>query len=481
MAITGRLKLAFFAATLSFTVPVAASGPLATREDLGAALFSDTNLSANRTQSCATCHTPDAGFSDSRDNGFGHSVSRAVSLGDDGKSIGDRNAPTAAYARFSPRFHKDAEGHYVGGQFWDGRAEGLEEQAGGPPLNPLEMGMPDKVSVVERLKENPTYVAAFKTLFGEAIFDDPDAAYEAITQSIAAFERTDAFAAFDSRYDRYLRGEVEFTKQEELGRTLFFSDQFTNCNQCHQLRPLPGAAEETFTNYRFHNVGVPINTAVRSANGSSSNAADLGFLANTAANEASEAGKFKVPTLRNVAVTGPYMHNGIFAELRTAVLFYNRYNSKDPAAQINPETGREWSETEFVKTISMDELTHGPALDDKRIDALVAFLRTLTDARYEHLLKVMRHGRFLATKKSAALKPRPVRLLTKPRHFWRGFLLWFGIGDLRSGRVCPYAKLVCRFWVSAFAIFLMFCAVAASRHCVATATRPRKRGVSVTV
>ncbi len=386
MSMTGRLRLSLCAVALTVAMPAAAGGPFATREDLGAALFSDTNLSANRTQSCATCHAPDAGFSDTRDNGFGHPVSRAVSLGDDGKSIGDRNAPTAAYAQFSPRFHKDAEGNYVGGQFWDGRAAGLEDQAGGPPLNPLEMAMPDKTSVVERLKENPAYVAAFEKLFGETIFDDPEAVYSAMTQSIAAFERTDAFAPFDSRYDRYLRGEVEFTKQEELGRTLFFSDQFTNCNQCHQLRPLPGSAEETFTNYRFHNVGVPINKAVRAANGSSPNAADLGLLANTAVNEASEAGKFKVPTLRNVAVTGPYMHNGIFADLRTAVVFYNRYNSKDPEAQINPETGREWGETEFEKTISMDELTHGPALDDKRIDALVAFLKTLTDARYEHLL-----------------------------------------------------------------------------------------------
>lgn len=386
MAISGRSKLTALILVIAGATPIVAGEPIGTREDLGAALFSDTNLSQNRTQACATCHSPTHGFADPRDNGFEHPVARAVSLGDDGKSIGDRNAPTASYARFSPKFHRDSEGHYVGGQFWDGREEGLEGQAGGPPLNPLEMGVPDKASVVERLQENPAYVSAFKSLFGENVFDDTDAAYAAMTEAIAAFERTAEFSPFDSRYDRYLRGEVEFTKQEELGRTLFFSDQFTNCNQCHQLRPLPGSAEETFTNYRFHNIGVPINKAVRAANGSSENAADLGLLANSAVNEPSEAGKFKVPTLRNVAVTGPYMHNGIFSDLRTAVLFYNRYNSKDPAAQINPETDLEWGETEFLKTISTTELTHGPALDDKRIDALVAFLKTLTDARYEHLL-----------------------------------------------------------------------------------------------
>lgn len=387
MAISGRSTLTALILVVAGAAPIAAGEPIATREDLGAALFSDTNLSFNRTQACATCHAPASGFADPRDNGFGHPVARAVSLGDDGKSIGDRNAPTASYARFSPTFHRDSEGHYVGGQFWDGRADKLEDQAAGPPLNPLEMGMPDTASIVERLQENPTYISAFKSLFGERIFDDPDSAYAAMTEAIAAFERTDEFSPFDSRYDRYLRGEVEFTKQEELGRTLFFSDQFTNCNQCHQLKPLPGSAGETFTNYRFHNIGVPINKAVRAANGSSENAADLGLLANSAVNEPSEAGKFKVPTLRNVAVTGPYMHNGIFSDLRTAVLFYNRYNSKDPTAQINPETDLEWGETEFLKTISTTELTHGPALDDKRIDALVAFLKTLTDARYEHLLE----------------------------------------------------------------------------------------------
>ncbi len=387
MAISGRSKLTALILVVAGVTPIRAGEPIATQEELGAALFSDTNLSLNRSQACATCHAPTNGFADPRDNGFGHPVARAVSLGDDGKSIGDRNAPTASYARFSPTFHRDAEGHYVGGQFWDGRADKLEDQAAGPPLNPMEMGMPSTASIVERLQENPTYISAFKSLFGERIFDDPDAAYAAMTKAIAAFERTDEFSPFDSRYDRYLRGEVEFTKQEELGRTLFFSDQFTNCNQCHQLKPLPGNAEETFTNYRFHNIGVPINKAVRAANGSSENAADLGLLANSAVNEPSEAGKFKVPTLRNVAVTGPYMHNGIFSDLRTAVLFYNRYNSKDPTAQINPETDLEWGETEFLKTISTTELTHGPALDDKRIDALVAFLKTLTDARYEHLLE----------------------------------------------------------------------------------------------
>lgn len=387
MSTVSRAALVALIVSVSCVFGSAHGQSLDTRESLGEALFFDTNLSKNRTQACATCHAPDAGFSDPRDNGREPPVSRAVSLGDDGSSIGDRNAPTAGYARFSPAFHKNADGAYVGGLFWDGRAKDLEAQAGGPPLNPLEMGMPSKQAVVERLQENADYVTAFKRHFGETVFDDADAAYAAMTQSIAAFERTDVFAPFDSRYDRSLRGEETLTKQEELGRTLFFSQQFTNCNMCHQLKALPGSANETFTNYQFHNIGTPVNRAVRKANGSSDNAADLGLLANTQVSEASEAGKFRVPTLRNVAVTGPYMHNGLFKDLRTTVMFYNRYNSKDPIWQINPETGQPWVDTRFEKTLSVKELTHGPALDDREIDALVAFLKTLTDSRYEALLK----------------------------------------------------------------------------------------------
>jgi len=348
-------------------------------EALGEALYFDPNLSFNRTQACATCHDPDAGFVDPRETAAG----RAVSLGDDGVSLGDRNTPTAAYARFSPTFHKTEDGRYVGGQFLDGREPDLKGQAGGPPLNPIEMGMPDKASVVARLQENLAYVGAFQSFYGPDIFNKPEDAYGAMTESIAAFEGTEIFAPFDSKYDRYLRGEAVLTDEEELGRLLFFSEQFTNCNLCHQLHKSQIAAEETFSNYEYHNIGVPVNHAARAVNGVPAGHVDRGLLDNPAVSDASENGKFKVPTLRNVAVTGPYMHNGVFEDLRTTILFYNKFNSKSAKRQINPETGEPWGDPEVDGTLSMKELTHGPALDDKRIDALVAFLKTLTDARYE--------------------------------------------------------------------------------------------------
>ncbi|MEO1609748.1 MAG: cytochrome c peroxidase [Pseudomonadota bacterium] len=363
----------------AFAAPPAEKGSARSSiEELGKHLFFDVNLSANRTQSCSTCHNPANGFTD---------PGGMASLGDDGKSLGDRNAPTASYAAFSPKFHKSPSGKWVGGQFWDGRAATLADQAGGPPLSAVEMGMPDKASVVARLRENPTYRKAFPALFGKDILNDVEAAYAEMTKAIAAFERTPYFSPFDSKYDRYLRGEAKLTNLEELGRLLFFSQQFTNCNQCHQLSRSEIDARETFTNYHFHNVGTPENKELRKKNGVALGTIDEGLAKNPAVkNDPAQRGKIKVPTLRNVAVSAPYMSNGVFNDLRTVVLFYNKYNSKSAASLINPETGKPFGPPPVPETLSLKELEHGPALSDKRIDALVAFLKTLTDARYEHLL-----------------------------------------------------------------------------------------------
>jgi cytochrome c peroxidase len=352
--------------------------------DLGAALFFDVNLSQDRTQSCATCHDPARAFTDWRDSG----VSAAASLGGDLMSLGDRNAPTISYAALTPEFHINADGEYEGGMFWDGREADLAGQAGGPPLNPIEMAFPSKAAVVERLQESDVYVTAFKEIFGDDVFGDSEFAYQAMTESIAAFEQTDFFSPFDSKYDRYLRGEYELTREEELGMTLFFSEQFTNCNQCHQLNTLPGSGGETFSNYTFHNIGTPINQELRMMNGLGSDHVDQGLLENPQVNNLSEAGKFKVPTLRNVAITAPYMHNGVFKDLKTVVLFYNKFNTRSSSAQINPETGEIWGEPEVAENISLTELESAPALDERRINALIAFMRLLTDSRYEALLEL---------------------------------------------------------------------------------------------
>jgi len=368
-----RRKIAL-AATLAMMLPVAALDSPESLETLGERLFFDANLSANRSQSCASCHDPAAAFTDPRG---------AASSGDDGVSLGDRNAPTVMYARFVPSLRQLETGDWQGGLFHDGRASSLEDQAAGPPLNPIEMGLKDRTAVLERLRENPEYLIAFPALFGAEVLDDPDLAFVAMTRAIAAFERSDRFSPFSSRYDRWLRGEIDLTPEEELGRVLFFSQQFTNCSLCH-VGAGSMEARETFTDHRHRNIGTPENQALRALNGVPPGTRDTGLGA--VVDDPKVFGAFRTPTLRNVAVTGPYMHNGAFEDLRTVVAFYNRYNSRADAAQINPETGASYGTVQVPQTLAAEELTHGPALDDRRIDALVAFLRALTDAEFEHLL-----------------------------------------------------------------------------------------------
>ena len=346
---------------------------------LGRELFHDPALSRDGTQSCATCHDPDFAFTDPRESLAG----RAVSVGDDGVSHGDRNTPTLSYAFLSPDFHRDAKGAWKGGQFWDGRADNLRDQAGQPMLNPVEMAMPDRQAVIARLRENPDYRAGFTALFGEDALEDVERAFDHAAAALAVYQGTEEFAPFDSKFDRYLRGEARLTPLEEFGHTVFIT---WNCRLCHQVRQPSFVPRKTFTSYEFHNIGVPVNHAVRAANGLGEGHVDLGLLMRPGIDDPAQAGRIKVPTLRNVAVTGPYMHNGVFADLRTAILFYNQYTSRRPVSMINPETGRHWGPPEVAENLSLAELRSGLMLDDARVDALVAFLETLTDRRYEPLL-----------------------------------------------------------------------------------------------
>jgi len=347
--------------------------------ELGQALFFDTNLSLTRNQACSSCHDPGAAFSDNRPN----DVEGAVSIGDDDRSLGDRNSPSIAYASQIPEFHVNSDGDFVGGFFLDGRSATLAEQAQEPFLNPLEMALPDNQTVVDRLLENTSYVLSITTHFGADILDRPETAMAAIGEAIAAFERTALFSTFDSKYDRYLRGEYTLTTDEELGRLLFFS-QLVSCHGCHLLDQRENAAGELFTNHTYHNIGVPVNETVRSRNGVGDT--DLGLLANPRVDDPAHAGKFRVPSLRNVAVTAPYMHNGVFQELETAILFYDKYMLSTSGANTNPETLEPWGDPEIEETIELDLLQQGQPVTPRRAAALVAFLKTLTDKRFEPLL-----------------------------------------------------------------------------------------------
>lgn len=339
---------------------------------LGEKLYHDTSLSKDKTMSCATCHVIDSAFVDPRPT----NLSLGASLGDDLVSIADRNAPTAAYTAFIPKFHFDKhEGLFIGGQFLDGRAADLKEQAKGPFLNPVEMNMPDEVSVIQRVQENASYVKSFKEIYGEDIFNDTQKAYDALAESIAKFEKSKTFSPFNSKFDKVLKGTELFSEQEQRGLALFNSKA-----ECHACHPADGE-KANFTDFSYDNLGVPVNHALRAANGKGGDFIDNGLYDNPHVDDTSLKGAFRVSTLRNIAVTGPYMHNGLFKDLATVVHFYN---TRDVPGAINPETGEAWEKGEVEVNKNNAELGDLKLTEEEEAD-LVAFLNTLTDEQYEHL------------------------------------------------------------------------------------------------
>ncbi|MEJ2308416.1 MAG: cytochrome c peroxidase [Gammaproteobacteria bacterium] len=288
--------------------------------------------------------------------------------------FGSRNAPVVSCAKFSPPFHFDSEeGLYVGGQFWDGRAETLEEQARQPLLNPVEMANPSPAAVVEKVRK-ADYADELKTQVGESVFNDDDKRYDAIASAIAAFERTDAMSPFTSRYDYFLDGKAELTEKETLGLELFEREDKGNCAACHPSQRGKDGSKPLFTDFTYDNLGVPSNTEnphLRNHpefNPHGDAFVDPGLGGESGVNKASEHGKFKVPTLRNIAQSGPYMHKGVFVSLEEVVDFYNTRDS-EPAR---------WDAPEVAANVNDGELGD-LGLADAEVDAIVAFMETLTD------------------------------------------------------------------------------------------------------
>ncbi len=340
---------------------------------LGKALFKDKDLSFTRSLSCASCHSIEHAMIDNRKESI-----IGASLGDDQNSLGDRNAPMVTYASYTPKFSSIADIAFRGGQFWDGRATDLAEQAKGPFLNKIEMQMPDVASVIIRIIEKESYVTAFKKFYGEDVFDTDEKAFEALANAIADYESSPEVSTFDSKFDKAQSGEIHFTEQERQGEVLFSS---SGCSNCHAYRSIDKVAP-LFTSFAYHNIGVPKNSALRLVNGVPSTYIDKGLANREDFNATHHEGIFKIPSLRNVAVTTPYTHNGVFKTLKSMVHFYN---TRDDIEAINPDTDMPWEPSEVMENRSNS--IGNLKLSDDEEDAIIAFLKTLTDARYEGLLK----------------------------------------------------------------------------------------------
>ena len=399
-----KLKLitaiaAVFGAQAAFAgKPHVAIKDLNPEEKLGRSIYKDEQLSLNRNQSCESCHTL---HTVSVKEGKGKAVVQQsasfvdpdnvkkgtpVSDGSDTTLFGGLNAPSAGYAAFSPPFFYDeGEELYFGGQFWNGRASYLREQAKGPFTNSVEMAMPNRPSVIARLQENPEYLADFISVYGidlgavQTDGTDPagvQAAYHAISLAIEAFERSTEFNRFNAKFDFVENSLTDYTESEERGADVFDAV----CANCHE-----GTREDEFgniiqgvmTDFSYDNIGVPENVNIAAGPQPALEDAPL-VIAN--GDEAAEDGKQKVMSLRNIEITAPYMHNGVFQTLEQVVHFYNTrdvlgtcVDNNDPGFGVTC-----WPVSEFPNNINKEELGDLDLSPQDEAD-LVAYLKTFTD------------------------------------------------------------------------------------------------------
>jgi cytochrome c peroxidase len=389
-----KILFIIVAATIFVGLPLLSiTQVLTSEEELGKLLFFDQKLSVRNNQSCASCHGSIAGWTGPIP---GINLGGAVYRGSVATRFGNRKPPTVAYAGDSPVLYQEADGTWVGGMFWDGRATGwtlgdpLAEQAQGPFLNPLEQALPDAGTVVDRVCKSK-YSKLFKDVCGD-ICNDVPAAYECIARSIAAYERSAEVSQFSSKFDAYLAGTATLTEQEAFGLELFEGDK-AKCSACH----ISVGEKPLFTDFTYDNLGVPRNPQNPFYFDLEWNPAGLlwvdtglgGFLKSASLPYESEWGKQKVPTLRNVDKRpGPgfvkaYGHNGYFKSLKGIVNFYNTRDVKpecpDPFTTEKDAMKQGcWPVAEVVDNVNTDELGD-LGLTPEEEDAIVAFLKTLSD------------------------------------------------------------------------------------------------------
>lgn len=314
------------------------------RVALGRKLYFDPRLSRDGTVACATCHDTSRGFTDRRGTSEG--------IGD---KLGQRNAPTTMNA------------FLFASQFWDGRAADLEEQAKLPIVNPIEMGMPDGNAAAAAIKGDPEYQRMFQAAYGRP------PSYDDIGRALAAFERTLVF--LDAPFDRFLSGDLKAINDDAKAGWVLYNGK-ARCTDCHQI-----SSSSLFgSDNRFHNVGVSARhkdfsglakkALAALAKDSSKEALDRFALQTDLAElgrfvvtrNRADIGAFKSQQVRNVGITAPYMHDGSIATLWDVMDHYNKGGEANPF---------------------LDGGIEPLALTEKEIDQVVAFLFSLTDARFD--------------------------------------------------------------------------------------------------
>jgi cytochrome c peroxidase len=320
---------------------------------LGDKLFHDKRFSIDGTVSCANCHADNKAFTDNLQFSVGH-----------GGLTGTRNAPTVLNAA------------YYKSQFWDGREPDLEGQSKQPFVNPVEGGLPNHEPILKIVRSDPEYAKAFQTVFKVG---GNELTMDHVAKAIASFERT--LVSGNSPFDRYyFGGDSKAMNEAQIRGFKLFTGQ-GRCVSCHIIEK----DNALFTDSRFHNIGIGIGAVLQDiprlteafltakAQGgdvdkmvlSDKKTSELGRFAVT--DDLGQIGAFKTPTLRNVALTAPYMHDGSLKTLKEVMIHYNNGGVTNPADTPNPYLSG------GIRPLN---------LIDSQMDDLVAFLNALTSPQY---------------------------------------------------------------------------------------------------
>lgn len=292
---------------------------------LGEKLFFDKNLSGNGTMSCVTCHLPNLAYTDGK----------ALGLDNKGKLL-ERNTPTLINSVYQKSF------------FWDGRSRTLEDQIASVFTNKKEFNSKVHQFSTEILKDS-TYIKLFKKAYGQIPERNTD-----VVKAISAYIGT--LTAFNSKFDRNIRAEEDtYTEQEKLGFNLFAGKAL--CATCHFIPLTNGTVPPFYEESEREVIGVPKTAANKQLD------EDTGYYWLTLNEVPIHKGMFKTPTVRNAEVTGPYMHNGAYQTLEQVIDFYNKGGGAGLGFDVPHQT------------LPFDNLD----LTDEEQQALVAFMKTLTD------------------------------------------------------------------------------------------------------
>jgi len=363
--------------------------PAPARVALGRQVFFDTRLSEPAGTSCASCHDPRQGFAGNHGSRIG------VALGSRPDLVGKRNVPSVLYAAYVPPlfFYQDDDAPAptpFGGLFTDGRVDTVAELVRHPMLDPLEMHNRSEADIARKLRTAP-YADGFKRAFGPDVFATTASSLAALGAAMDAFLQSREMSLFSSRFDAWVQGRAQLTPLELRGLKLFKDPDRGNCASCHKFNETSSnPARSLFTDFGYDAVAVPRNRAIPANRDPRHFDEGLCTTGRTKGwpDSGQWCGYFRTPSLRNVAARERYMHNGVFFNLRDVVAFY-------ATRAIEPERwykdGRLFDDVapRHQGNVNVATMPYNrrkgmkPALDDADIDAIVAFLRTLTDTPFE--------------------------------------------------------------------------------------------------